>query len=354
MPVKRIKNYISILVKKFLKEEILISFFNIFFKPGQIVKIKTGVNRGLLWRIPEDTTRKSAALDRDRLELHQMHLGGYEPVVQRALKNLIRPGQVCYDIGANVGFFTLLMARLTSCNGYVETFEPVEKNIKIIKDQIAVNRFANVALHKSVVSSKTGRTNFIMHNNKTISQIAETGPIFHELQENINLIADMLHPQDRDVWRKRQFYLISHGKIDEVIANIEKDLIADNELYLKHRDDLDGTLLFLRRHHKRYNFHMVQVETVSIDDLVDKALIKAPDFVKIDVEGAEGYVLEGMMKTLQVRRPFIYVELHGEDPAHLIKRTLKAVGGYKTYLLNLTEVEDLERQHRIVCLPNEK
>jgi FkbM family methyltransferase len=49
---------------------------------------------------------------------------GYEPQVVAALSRLVRPGDVCADLGANVGFFTLLLSRLAGPAGRVVAFEP--------------------------------------------------------------------------------------------------------------------------------------------------------------------------------------------------------------------------------------
>ena len=56
---------------------------------------------------------------------------------------------------------------------------------------------------------------------------------------------------------------------------------------------------------------VIDVELVAIDDLVDAQEIRPPTLVKIDVEGAEIAVLEGMARTLQAHRPAVICELHG-------------------------------------------
>lgn len=50
------------------------------------------------------------------------------------------------------------------------------------------------------------------------------------------------------------------------------------------------------------------VNTVSIDELVRKGELATPKFVKIDVEGAEGFVLLGMRHTVQTSRPVVFIE----------------------------------------------
>lgn len=51
-----------------------------------------------------------------------------------------------------------------------------------------------------------------------------------------------------------------------------------------------------------------EVRTVAIDELTQTGDLPLPGFVKIDVEGAEGYTLAGMQRTLAVAKPVLFVE----------------------------------------------
>jgi FkbM family methyltransferase len=64
------------------------------------------------------------------------------------------------------------------------------------------------------------------------------------------------------------------------------------------------------------------IRTVPIDELVDAAEIGYPTFVKIDVEGAEGLVLQGMRRTIAAAKPVLFVECseRGRETAwHLLR-----------------------------------
>ena len=54
----------------------------------------------------------------------------------------------------------------------------------------------------------------------------------------------------------------------------------------------------------------MQVAVTSIDTLLEEGEVRAPDFIKIDVEGAEKRVLLGMKSTLGLHRPTIVCEVH--------------------------------------------
>jgi FkbM family methyltransferase len=55
----------------------------------------------------------------------------------------------------------------------------------------------------------------------------------------------------------------------------------------------------------------LDVAVTSVDAAIEDRGLPAPDFVKIDVEGLELDVLEGMRQTLETKRPMLFVELHG-------------------------------------------
>ncbi len=57
---------------------------------------------------------------------------------------------------------------------------------------------------------------------------------------------------------------------------------------------------------------IIEVRTASVDDLIEHEGFRAPDAVKIDVEGAEVDVLKGMYKTLRKNHPTIILDTHGE------------------------------------------
>jgi FkbM family methyltransferase len=73
-------------------------------------------------------------------------LGSPEPAVQDALARRLRPGMSFYDVGANIGFFTLLGARLVGPAGHVVAFEPLDRNRTVLEANIDLNGFDNVTV----------------------------------------------------------------------------------------------------------------------------------------------------------------------------------------------------------------
>lgn len=68
----------------------------------------------------------------------------YEPEVTEFFVRALRPGDFVVDVGANVGWFTLLAASLVGPAGSVLAFEPGSNNVPKIEVNVALNDFENV------------------------------------------------------------------------------------------------------------------------------------------------------------------------------------------------------------------
>lgn len=73
---------------------------------------------------------------------HLMMEGYWEMWVTEAMMRLLRRGAVVADVGANLGYFTLLMADLTGAEGHVLSFEPNPELAQRVRKSIEINGFA--------------------------------------------------------------------------------------------------------------------------------------------------------------------------------------------------------------------
>jgi FkbM family methyltransferase len=162
--------------------------------------------------------------------------GHYEPDTARIIADLLRPGDVFIDVGANSGFFTLLAAKRVGASGQVHSFEPLPVMRQRLQENLALNGFQNVTLHDVALSNARGEVTFY------------EGPQGHKGISSLRPISQ-----------------------------------AANTL---------------------------RIQTLPMDDLL--AAIPSIRLIKIDVEGAEQLVVEGMWQLLSKHRPFLILEVTDE------------------------------------------
>jgi FkbM family methyltransferase len=81
----------------------------------------------------------------------------FEEETRAFLKAFLRPGDIFFDVGANVGFFTLIAARHVGALGKVHAFEPVRKTHARLIENVRLNGLTNVAGHCVAFSDTIGQ-----------------------------------------------------------------------------------------------------------------------------------------------------------------------------------------------------
>jgi FkbM family methyltransferase len=111
------------------------------------VRIPRGLGKGLwLWIDP-------------RFEERLLN-GDYEPQVQEVLAGSLKPGDCCFDVGAHIGFFSLLAARLVGESGKVVAFEPDPINAAVLRANAINNGMPQIHLVEAAVWSSSGPVQF--------------------------------------------------------------------------------------------------------------------------------------------------------------------------------------------------
>jgi FkbM family methyltransferase len=177
----------------------------------------------------------------------------YEPVFTAALLDTVRAGDVCYDLGAHIGYYSLVMALRAGAGGAVHAFEPYAPNAARLRDHAARNAApgerATIHVHACAVADETGER-----------------------------------------------ALVGAGDGDAVST-------------LSHLDGTHGVLN--REWRARFRgFARQAVPVWRLDDWRAHTGAPLPDLVKIDVEGSELAVLHGARETLATARPVVLAELH--------------------------------------------
>src|ERR1035438_3244516 len=107
----------------------------------------------------EDGPMRGIKLAASQHTSHAHINGTYEREVQEAIDNMVRPGDICYDLGASIGYMTLLMARKAK---HVYSFEPAPHAIAEMKRHLAVNSLENVTIVPSPVSGDVREVRFCL------------------------------------------------------------------------------------------------------------------------------------------------------------------------------------------------
>jgi FkbM family methyltransferase len=178
-------------------------------------------------------------------------VGTAEPHLQQAIKDYVSAGDTVFDIGANIGYVSLSLAKQVGPKGTVIAFEPVPRNIDLFRKSIEVTKLKNIKLLDVAASDRCGEAVIRMGENPSMASL---------------------------VW---------------------------------HRNDPSAIEIVVR--------------TVAIDELVQARDLGYPRFVKIDVEGTEDSVLQGMRGTIAASQPVLFVECSeaGRKTAWEVLRELK-------------------------------
>jgi FkbM family methyltransferase len=118
-----------------------------FYREGSVRTILAGPCRGLKYRIFPD------------FGLSYLY-GGWEPDAQAVMIKKIKQGATVYDIGANYGMHTLLMARLVGASGHVYAFEPAPGIFSGLSENIERNRLGQVQCIPAAAWNHSGKINF--------------------------------------------------------------------------------------------------------------------------------------------------------------------------------------------------
>jgi FkbM family methyltransferase len=106
---------------------------------------------------------------------HGYWLGSYEYKKRIIFEDTIRQGNTVLDIGAYVGFYTLLASILVGPTGKVYAFEPLPRNLEYLKTHLRLNNITNVEVIDAAVSDSFGTAYFKEGSNRSTGRIGDEG-----------------------------------------------------------------------------------------------------------------------------------------------------------------------------------
>jgi FkbM family methyltransferase len=139
-----------------------------------VLPILQGPGRGLKWIV--------------RSYNHGCWLGSYEFEKQTVMNEIVRPGDVVYDIGAHVGYFSIIFGKLVGPTGAVYAFEPVKENYDFILQHISINKLDNVKATHAGIAASPGTGCFVTSNHTATYHRTDSGSVrvpVHNLEEYV-------------------------------------------------------------------------------------------------------------------------------------------------------------------------
>lgn len=94
-------------------------------------------------------------------------LGIYEPTTVKYFQQAVKPGAIVLDIGAHIGYYTLMAAKRVGKKGKVYAFEPSKDNLILLNKNIRINKFNNVILVNKAVANSNKKSKFFINSMST-------------------------------------------------------------------------------------------------------------------------------------------------------------------------------------------
>jgi len=159
----------------------------------------------------------------DALELSLNKI--YEPEETKLIKNLVKKGDVVLDIGAHVGYYTLILADLVGVNGKVFAFEADKSNFELLKKNVEINNCNNVIVENLAITDKVGQIKLFDVGESSNLTVSDTGNIKFTNVNSISL---------------DEYFKDYNGKIDFIKMDIEgaeySVLVGSDKLLNRNKD----------------------------------------------------------------------------------------------------------------------
>lgn len=147
------------------------------YRSGPLAKLIRGrLNKATPTGIMEFTIA-GGALEGKRLMLDfkvekNLWLGTYELDLSAAIQELVSPGLIVYDLGANLGYMSLIFADKVGESGQVFAFEALPSNVKRLRANLEANpEISNIEIVPNAVSDSAGTVEFLVHESHAAGKV---------------------------------------------------------------------------------------------------------------------------------------------------------------------------------------
>ena len=167
--------------------------------------------------------------DEEGLSRHLMIHRQREISETETVKRIVRPGMCILEIGANVGYYTILMGKLVGKRGKIYTYEPYPPSVDILIRNVKLNGLADIVeVHNSAVSSENTIKKLYL------GRASNVHSLINYKTDGSN--ADYIEVKTKDI---REILMDSDRKIDLVRMDIEGH---ERELFNRLNSDIEAFL----------------------------------------------------------------------------------------------------------------
>ncbi|MBU1662188.1 MAG: FkbM family methyltransferase [Chloroflexi bacterium] len=197
---------------------------------------------------------KHWCLRENQIERSILDTGFWEPLETNAVKKHLQLGCVAFDIGANIGYFTLLMSKIVGDTGQVHCFEPTAYAFKRLQKNIALNPTLpsnNIILNnKGLSSHKVSQVEsfesrfsarILAHDEKELIEFITLDHYFHSLKlDRVDFIKIDVDGYDYEVIKggaaifKKYKPVVLAEICNRVLKERGKDVTSYLKLYLEY------------------------------------------------------------------------------------------------------------------------
>lgn len=154
--------------------------------------------------------------------------GIYEPLVGATIRKFLKPGMTFLDVGAHIGYFTLMGARCVGPTGSVISFEPEWENFALLVENIESHELKNVYPFRMALSGLVTCFEDLYLNPKNLGDHRMWGDETREKQKVFSITLDQLlkgedNPQDKLTWDRDNFLNFDVCKMD--VQGYENDVL---------------------------------------------------------------------------------------------------------------------------------
>jgi FkbM family methyltransferase len=198
----------------------------------------------------------------------------YEQETTEFFRNYLNKGDTVYDIGANIGYFSLEFARLTGKTGKVFCFEPHPEIYRVLESNIKRNNYNNITIFPLACGQYEGNTNLYLSNeNEGNHKIVNTPNMSTSVEVEIATLDKFVKQYPPRIIKmdiEGAELLALKGLGADNLRDSSIDLMIEYHPYEMSFFEIDGSeiLEFLSEcNYKFYDLAFIEYPEVSISDI---------------------------------------------------------------------------------------